>query len=168
MYRLNVKLAKQNKLIYNYVVSVYWWTYVHKRIRCTKRIVIRPGVETVSWQHAAHAQQRSYSIHAESFSSNQVSERKTLLLGWQTYFRFRCLRANGKRSELLPNQSTDGMGFLGYFLVLRKPLLVHFCFVLWVLLSSVSFQSFVLRHLVIAAIYKAKKFTSSVKLLTFN
>ena len=99
---------------------------------------------------------------------NQVSERKTLLEGWQIYFRSQCLRANGKRSELLPNQSTDGMGFLGYFLVLRKQLLVHFCFVLWVLLSSVSFQSFALRHLVIAAICKAKKLTSSAKLLTFN
>ena len=62
---------------------------------------------------------------------NQVSERKTLLEGWQAYFRFQCLRANGKRSALLPNQSTDGMWFLGYFLVLRKTLLVRFCFVLF-------------------------------------
>ena len=30
---------------------------------------IRPGFETVSWQHAAHAQQRSYLIGAESLSS---------------------------------------------------------------------------------------------------
>ena len=33
----------------------------------TKRKAIRTRFETVSWQHAAHAQERSYPIHAESF-----------------------------------------------------------------------------------------------------
>ena len=31
-------------------------------------MTIRPGFETVSSQHVVHAQQRSYSIHTESFS----------------------------------------------------------------------------------------------------
>ena len=43
------------------------------RVYCTKRIAIRPGFETVSSQHAAHAQQRSYSLHAESFSRTPKS-----------------------------------------------------------------------------------------------
>ena len=73
---------------------------------------------------------------------NQGSERKTLLEGWQAYFRFQCLRANGKRSALLPNQSNDGMWFLGYFLVLRKPLLVRFCFVLFCFVGIVEFSVF--------------------------
>ena len=44
--------------------------------RYTKRTAIRPGFETVSQQHAAHAQQRSYSGHAESFSSTPKSSKQ--------------------------------------------------------------------------------------------
>ena len=40
----------------------------------TKHRAIRPGFESVSQQHAAHAQQRFYSIQAESFSSKQKKE----------------------------------------------------------------------------------------------
>ena len=48
----------------------------------TKRKAIRPRFETVSWQHAAHAQERSHSIHAESFSSMAKSgERKKYSVG---------------------------------------------------------------------------------------
>ena len=42
---------------------------------CTKRTAITPGFETVSQQQTAHAQQRSYSIHAQSFLSNDDFER---------------------------------------------------------------------------------------------
>ena len=44
--------------------------------RYTKRTAIRPGFETVSQQHAAHAQQRSYSGHAESFSNTPKSSKR--------------------------------------------------------------------------------------------
>ena len=66
--------------------SVYRSTDGHNQAHCSKRMVIRPGFENLSWQQAAHAQQRSYSIHAKSFSSsqNQVNERKTLLVGGWT------------------------------------------------------------------------------------
>ena len=43
-----------------------------KTVWCSSSLLItaiRPGFETVSWQHAAHAQQRSYLIGAESRSS---------------------------------------------------------------------------------------------------
>ena len=43
-----------------------------KTVWCSSSLLItaiRPGFETVSWQHAAHAQQRSYLIGAESLSS---------------------------------------------------------------------------------------------------
>ena len=43
--------------------------------RCTKRRAIRPGFETISQQHAAHVQQRCYSILAESFSSTPWSSK---------------------------------------------------------------------------------------------
>ena len=66
--------------------SVYWSTDGHNQAHCSKRMIIRPGFDNLSWQQAAHAQQRSYSIHAESFSSsqNQANERKTLLVGCWT------------------------------------------------------------------------------------
>ena len=44
--------------------------------RYTKLTAIRPGFETVSQQHAAHAQQRSYSGHAESFSNTPKSSKR--------------------------------------------------------------------------------------------
>ena len=37
---------------------------------------IRLGFETVSWQHAAHIQKRSYSIHAEPFSRTPKSSKQ--------------------------------------------------------------------------------------------
>ena len=37
---------------------------------------IRLGFETVSWQHAAHIQNRSYSIHAEPFSRTPKSSKQ--------------------------------------------------------------------------------------------
>ena len=46
------------------------------RVYCTKRIAIRPGFETVSSQHAARAQQRSYLFHAESFSTTPKSSKE--------------------------------------------------------------------------------------------
>lgn len=52
------------------------------RLYRTKRLAIRLGLETLSQRHAAHAQQRSHLIHAESFSrvhQNLASERKALL-----------------------------------------------------------------------------------------
>ena len=36
----------------------------------------RPGFETISQQHAVHAQQRSYSGHAESFSNTPKSSKR--------------------------------------------------------------------------------------------
>ena len=42
----------------------------------TKHRAIRPGFESVSQQHAAHAQQRFYSIQAESFSSTARSSKQ--------------------------------------------------------------------------------------------
>ena len=56
--------------------SVYWQTDGYNRACCTKRMAIRPGFETISQQHATHAQQRSYSIHAESFSRTQKSSQR--------------------------------------------------------------------------------------------
>ena len=46
------------------------------RVYCTKRIAIRPGFETVSSQHAARAQQRSYLFHAESLSTTPKSSKE--------------------------------------------------------------------------------------------
>ena len=43
--------------------------FIDNRARCRKHTAIRPGFETISKQHAARAQHRSYSIHTESFSS---------------------------------------------------------------------------------------------------
>ena len=40
-------------------VPVHWRTDGHKWGLCTKRKAVMPGVETISWQHATHAQQRS-------------------------------------------------------------------------------------------------------------
>ena len=40
-------------------------------------MAIRPGSETISQQLAAHAQQRSYSIHAEPFSNRVCSRNIT-------------------------------------------------------------------------------------------
>ena len=40
-------------------VPVHWRTDGHKWGHCTKRTAVMPGVETISWQHATHAQQRS-------------------------------------------------------------------------------------------------------------
>ena len=41
------------------------------------QMAVRPGFETISLQHAAYAQQRSYSIHAEPFSSTpKLSQQK--------------------------------------------------------------------------------------------
>ena len=37
---------------------------------------IRPGFETTSQEHAAYAQQKSYSIHTESFSSTTKSSKR--------------------------------------------------------------------------------------------
>ena len=37
---------------------------------------IRLGFETVSWQHAAHIQKGSYSIHAEPFSRTPKSSKQ--------------------------------------------------------------------------------------------
>ena len=48
------------------------WRPNTKTVWCLSSLLItaiRPGFETVSWQHAAHAQQRSYLIGAESLSS---------------------------------------------------------------------------------------------------
>ena len=42
----------------------------------TKHRAIRPGFESVSRQHAAHAQQRFYSIQAESLSSTSRSSKQ--------------------------------------------------------------------------------------------
>ena len=42
----------------------------------TKRRAIRPRFETVSQQHAAHAQERSHSIHADSFASTAKSNKR--------------------------------------------------------------------------------------------
>ena len=40
-------------------VPVHWRTDGHKWGHCTKRTAVMPGVETISWQHTTHAQQRS-------------------------------------------------------------------------------------------------------------
>ena len=40
--------------------------------------VIWPGFVTLSYQHVAHAQKRSYSIHVESFSKKIEQETKKL------------------------------------------------------------------------------------------
>ena len=40
-------------------VPVHWRTDGHNWGHCTKRTAVIPGVETISWQHATHAQQRS-------------------------------------------------------------------------------------------------------------
>ena len=47
----------------------------------TKRATIRPRFETVSYQHAEHAQQRSYSIHSSLSGERQiwVSKGKAIL-----------------------------------------------------------------------------------------
>ena len=39
-------------------------------------MAIRPGFETISQQHAAHAQQKSYSNHAGYFTSNPKSSKR--------------------------------------------------------------------------------------------
>jgi len=44
--------------------------------RWAKRTTIKPGLETVSQQHAAHAQKRSHSIQAESFKSSPKSSKR--------------------------------------------------------------------------------------------
>ena len=49
---------------------------LRERVYCTKRIAIRPGFETVSSQHAALAQQRSYLFHAESLSTTPKSSKE--------------------------------------------------------------------------------------------
>ena len=56
-------------------IRVYWQTYGHDQDRCGKRTAIRPGFKSISQRHAAHVQQRSFSIHAESFQvcQNQAS-----------------------------------------------------------------------------------------------
>ena len=55
----------------------------HNWARCTKRAYTKPEFETVSKHQAAHAQLRSYSIHAESFSSNPklLKRKKALVAG---------------------------------------------------------------------------------------
>ena len=40
------------------------------------KLSLRPGLETISQQHAAHTQQRSYWIHAQSFSSTPKSSKR--------------------------------------------------------------------------------------------
>ena len=40
-------------------VPVHWRTDGHNWGHCTKRTAVMPGVETISWQHATHTQQRS-------------------------------------------------------------------------------------------------------------
>ena len=55
----------------------------HNWARCTKRAYTKPGFETVLKHQVAHTQLRSYSIHAESFSSNPklLKRKKALVAG---------------------------------------------------------------------------------------
>ena len=47
----------------------------YNRGRCTKSTAIRPGFETLSRQHGAHAQERFNSIHTGSFPSKSKSSK---------------------------------------------------------------------------------------------
>ena len=57
---------------------------LRERVYCTKRIAIRPGFETVSSQHAALAQQRSYLFHAELFLEYAKIEQGKERRCWQS------------------------------------------------------------------------------------
>ena len=68
--------------------SIHLFEFIDKPMVTTKTAVAklahgyRPGFKTISQRHAAHVQQRSFSIHAESFQvcQNQASLIKRLLL----------------------------------------------------------------------------------------
>ena len=52
---------------------------IFNRANCTKRTAVRPGFETTSQQHAAHAQQRCYSIHAVFLEYAKIDVFRSLL-----------------------------------------------------------------------------------------
>ena len=68
--------------------SIHLFEFIEKPMVTTKTAVAklahgyRPGFKIISQRHAAHVQQRSFSIHAESFQvcQNQASLIKRLLL----------------------------------------------------------------------------------------
>ena len=67
-----VNLVLSSQTVFSIASILLLITNGHNWVRCTRRTAIRPGVENVFQQQAAHAaysQQRSYSIQTKSFSS---------------------------------------------------------------------------------------------------